>query len=136
MDHFKSELSRKNPYWLSKHRYMELEHFCLQYPEWKELLKELESHISQNWDSDTKGPISIRSLEDLVIKRDQLQQKIDMVDEAGRQCDDVIGMSIVKAVTEGLSFEAAKAECEVPYEKDAWYNRRRFFFWLLDKKRN
>ena len=29
------ELSEKNPYWIGKHRYYELKHFCLQYPIWK-----------------------------------------------------------------------------------------------------
>lgn len=29
------ELSRNNKYWISKHRYYELKHFCLQYPLWK-----------------------------------------------------------------------------------------------------
>ncbi len=29
------EISVKNTYWLPKHRYYELKHFCLQYPEWK-----------------------------------------------------------------------------------------------------
>lgn len=31
----KSELSKRNPYWIEKHRYYELRHFCLQYPIWK-----------------------------------------------------------------------------------------------------
>ena len=29
------ELSEKNPYWIERHRYYELKHFCLQYPLWK-----------------------------------------------------------------------------------------------------
>lgn len=29
------ELSEKNPYWIERHRYYELKHFCLQYPIWK-----------------------------------------------------------------------------------------------------
>ena len=28
----RAELSEKNPYWIEKHRYYELKHFCLQYP--------------------------------------------------------------------------------------------------------
>ena len=27
----RAELSEKNPYWIEKHRYYELKHFCLQY---------------------------------------------------------------------------------------------------------
>lgn len=29
------ELSPKNCYWIEKHRYYELKHFCLQYPTWR-----------------------------------------------------------------------------------------------------
>ncbi len=32
----RSELSPKNKYYIDKHRYYELKHFCLQYPEWKQ----------------------------------------------------------------------------------------------------
>ena len=29
------EISEKNKYWIDRHRYYELKHFCLQYPLWK-----------------------------------------------------------------------------------------------------
>lgn len=32
----RAEVSKKNPYWIEKHRYYELKHFCLQYPIWKQ----------------------------------------------------------------------------------------------------
>lgn len=34
----RAEISKKNPHYISKHRYYELKHFCLQYPEWKHAL--------------------------------------------------------------------------------------------------
>ena len=37
------ELSEKNPYWIERHRYYELKHFCLQYPIWKKAYAALES---------------------------------------------------------------------------------------------
>ena len=42
------ELSKSNPYYISKHRYYELKHFCLQYYEWKELYLSLDTY--QNTD--------------------------------------------------------------------------------------
>lgn len=36
------ELSKKNEYWIEKHRYYELKHFCLQYPIWKEAYQSLD----------------------------------------------------------------------------------------------
>lgn len=35
------ELSEKNPYWIEKHRYYELKHFCLQYPIWRKAYSSL-----------------------------------------------------------------------------------------------
>lgn len=41
MSYVKSELSQNNKYWIPRHRYFELKHFCLQYPEWKKEYIEL-----------------------------------------------------------------------------------------------
>ena len=38
----KPTLSKKNANWIDKHRYYELKHFCLQYPEWKRLYSEMD----------------------------------------------------------------------------------------------
>ena len=38
----RAELSEKNPYWIEKHRYYELKHFCLQYPIWKKIYRSLD----------------------------------------------------------------------------------------------
>lgn len=35
MSRMKNEISSRNPYHISKHKMLELRHFCLQYPEWK-----------------------------------------------------------------------------------------------------
>lgn len=40
------ELSPKNCYWIEKHRYYELKHFCLQYPTWRRKYNSLISYPS------------------------------------------------------------------------------------------
>ena len=42
MSRTRNEISVKNKYYISKHRYLELKHFCLQYPEWKRALSYIE----------------------------------------------------------------------------------------------
>lgn len=45
----RAEVSTKNRYWIEKHRYYELKHFCLQYSQWKKMyvsLDGLPSHSS------------------------------------------------------------------------------------------
>ena len=37
------EISGKNKYWIERHRYYELKHFCLQYPIWKQAHAALDS---------------------------------------------------------------------------------------------
>lgn len=37
------EISKKNRYWIDKHRYYELKYFCLQYPTWKKAHSSLDS---------------------------------------------------------------------------------------------
>ena len=34
MTDIRPEISKKNKYWISRHRYYELKHFCMQYREW------------------------------------------------------------------------------------------------------
>lgn len=41
------ELSEKNPYWIEKHRYYELKHFCLQYPIWRKAYASLNGFNSK-----------------------------------------------------------------------------------------
>ena len=47
------EISEKNKYYIDKHRYYELKHFCLQYPLWEKQYNELSdftkiSHLKNN----------------------------------------------------------------------------------------
>lgn len=38
----RAELSRKNPYWIPRHRYYELKHFCLQFRDYQHRCLELD----------------------------------------------------------------------------------------------
>lgn len=42
------EISKKNRYWIDKHRYYELKYFCLQYPTWKKAHSSLDSNVNNN----------------------------------------------------------------------------------------
>lgn len=49
----RAELSEKNPYWIEKHRYYELKHFCLQYPIWKKIYRSLDGLSGHSTDFTT-----------------------------------------------------------------------------------
>ena len=51
MNNVKPELSKRNPYKLDKHRYYELKHFCLQYPDWKKKYLSLDGYSKYDLDN-------------------------------------------------------------------------------------
>lgn len=90
MSYVKSELSQNNKYWIPRHRYFELKHFCLQYPEWKKEYIELLStyslpRLSNNKPrlekriSDHTGEIAIKRL--YYAERIKIVENIEMVNE-------------------------------------------------------
>lgn len=135
----RAEISRKNPYFISRHRYFELKHFCLQYPEWKNqylYLKNQDGIFSPN----LKDSIRSESISDhtsrIALERTYYKNFIEMIECVAMDADYEIGNYILKAVTEGRSFNYLKTKLEIPCGKDMYYNRYRKFFYLLSKSRN
>ncbi|MDR3050714.1 MAG: hypothetical protein LBU67_03220, partial [Oscillospiraceae bacterium] len=42
------EISEKSKYWIERHRYYELKHFCLQYPVWQKAYSALDGCCSRS----------------------------------------------------------------------------------------
>lgn len=125
----RAAISEKNPYFISKHRYYELKHFCLQYPEWKHMRDSYDGYRSIDISSD-------RSVtEAQAIARAYYSERIDMVELAAFETAPEIASAIIAGVSEGVSFDILSARSEVPCGKDYYYEAYRRFFWILDKKR-
>lgn len=134
----RAELSKKNKYWISKHRHYELKHFCLQYPSWKKAYEEYDdssislSMIEHTPTSNTHGdPTAKRAL-----MKAHYSKKIELIEKAAREADEYLYTYILKAVTEELSFTYLKTKLGIPCGKDMYYDRYRKFFWLLNKSRD
>lgn len=129
------ELSKKNPYWIEKHRYYELKHFCLQYPIWKRAKAALSSLSQRPIDS----VVLMGSYGDPTAKcaeaRAFYTERMEMIEKAAAETDEKLGSYILKAVTEGISYEHLRAKMNVPCCKDVYYELYRRFFWLLSKAR-
>jgi hypothetical protein len=99
----------KTEYELSKHRFYELKHFCLQYPEWKLLYSDADGWSGEGDTTSRDG-----------IKRADLLRYIDMVEE----CVRLTGCDILPYVTKDWK--------ELP---DSYRYAYRQFFWLLSRRR-
>lgn len=130
------DISRKNKYWINKHRHYELKHFCLQYPEWKRECRgtiNIRSSVISMTPS-RSGPSDPTASH--VIRKTRYLERIELIERIAREADEEIHSYILKGVTEGLSYTYMKSQLKIPCGKDMYYDRYRRFFWLLSKERN
>lgn len=134
----RAELSEKNKYYIDKHRYYELKHFCLQYPIWKKLYLEIDGLVSCTYDPVrfSKSNIPSDPTSKLAEERLLYLDRMKIVEQTAIAADSDLASYILKAVTEGLSYTYLKTKLEMPCGRDMYYDRYRRFFWLLDKIRD
>lgn len=131
------ELSKRNKYWIDKHRHYELKHFCLQYPNWKRIyndisdssiaLSSIENLNKSNMPSD---PTAKRAL-----LKAYYREKINLVEDTAKKADQYLYDYILRAVTEDLSYTYLRTKLGMPCGRDMYYDRYRRFFWLLNETR-
>lgn len=131
----KPELSERNKYWIEKHRYYELKHFCLQYPFWKKAYVLCLASDKSKSDITIKTNSVSKPTEECALKRVFYSDRMDMVEQAAMDADEFLSSYILKAVTTGLSYDALRVQTNIPCSRDVYYEYYRKFFWLLDKTR-
>lgn len=131
------ELSEKSKYWIDKHRYYELKHFCLQYPIWKKAYAALGSLSKREADFAifSKSLTCGNPTEKCALARAYYSDRMDMIARTAAETDPVLKEYILKAVTEGFSYNYLKTKMDIPCGKDVYYQLYRQFFWLLNKER-
>lgn len=133
----RAELSKNNKYYIDKHRYYELKHFCLQYPMWKKAYNSLAvsysspSEIKIGRDSDISDPTGRDG-----FLRAYYKEKIELIEKTAAETDLYLKDYILKAVTEGLSYPYLQTKLQIPCSRDMYYDRYRKFFWLLNDSRD
>lgn len=130
------EISKKSRYWIDRHRYYELKHFCLQYPIWKKAYQGLDSMAKFAMEV---GHVDINKIsspvESCAISREYYYDRMKMVEAAAKETDEFFQSYILRAVTEGLSYDCLRTKYDIPCCKDTYYDLYRRFFWLLSKIR-
>lgn len=138
---------RLDKYGISKRRYLELLNFCMQYGEWK---KELEKNSTEEFLNAVKIsgiPYSRTNVTgdptgDLAVRRAELHSRCEMVEQTAIESHpDDYQFLIWNVTQEGASYdfmyEYAKVhDDQLPVcTRKEFYQIRRLFFFLIDKKR-
>lgn len=131
------ELSKKNKYWIDKHRYYELKYFCLQYPLWKKAYELLDGMRICSYDLVYSPSSSHSDLTGTCVEERSIYfERMQTIEQAAIEADPYLASYILKAVTEGYSYNYLQTALNIPCSRDMYYDRYRRFFWLLNKSRN
>ena len=134
----RAKISEKNKYYIDKHRYYELKHFCLQYNEWKKAYAACNESIifASKFEKEPASNVHSDLTAKYAIKKLQYSTRIKLIERIAMETDDFLYPYILKAVTEGLSYTYLKARLDIPCGRDMYYDRYRKFFWLLSDARD
>lgn len=132
------EVSQTNPYWIERHRYYELKHFCLQYPLWIKARATIDGmpggrrfeYALYSQTGSMSDPTATAA-----DARLYYTDRIEMLAHVARDVDPIIGNYILQGVTSGVSYDILRVRSVVPCGKDLYYDLYRKFFWLLSKAR-
>ena len=134
----RAKISEKNKYYIDKHRYYELKHFCLQYKEWKKIYASCTDAIifASKFEREPSSNIPSDITAKYGIMKARYGQRIALIENIAKMSDDFLYPYIIKAVTEGLSYTHLKTRLDIPCSRDMYYDRYRRFFWLLSQERD
>lgn len=132
----KAELSKKNPYWISKDKYYEMLYFSRQYntmrQEKKDILRTYPS-IKMNENvvsSDISDPV-VKS----AMRLEELDAKMKLIEDTAKEAGTDIYKWLLIGVTTDYSYNYLAKKLNMPAGKDMYYSRYRKYFYLLSKKR-
>lgn len=122
-----------SPYYISKERFYELKHFCLQYSDYKRriVLERAKWHQGTVFSTVTKNNSYTDKTGSIASKCALYEGYIEAIESCSKRAGGDISSWIFKAVTEGKSYATLYPPCS----KNYFYTRYRRFFWLLDKVR-
>lgn len=127
----------QDKYKISKHRFLELYHFCMQYQEWKSELKYLTDTVKGiDYSGEIKGTGTGSATERLAIRRGELRKKCELIEQTAMEADPEIYQYIIEGVTaDYASYKYLKEVKGIPCCKNVYYDRRKKFYWLLSRKK-
>lgn len=132
------EITEENPFYISRQRYYELKHFCMQYKEWKIRLRMLDGIQHQAPYSDIPKTETNKLFDPVFAaadERESLEKRVSIVEKAAEYAGADLHGYILKGITEGLAYPILRVQTNIPCNRNEYYDRYRKFFWILDKLR-
>ena len=119
-------------YGIDKNRYLELKYFCRQYPKWKRRITDLRNGYTPiNLTGMPSGSGTTDNVAKAAIEAAELSKQCELIEQCCIEADNEIYQELLRNITEGIPYEYMT----VYIGRRQFYEARRKFFWLLDKKK-
>lgn len=130
----RAELSQKNKYYLPKHKYLSTKYWCMEYPDWKrELAASPDMSSAIRYDMDRVQTSAGNKLEDIAIKRVEIESKVKLMENAAKRAAPGFYMYLLDGVSYDLPFWQLEKR-GIPCSKKLYYPAKRYFYWLIAQK--
>lgn len=144
---YRAKISKKNKYWISKHRFYEIEHHCLQYKEWEDEYKTLKKQGVKGveYDGMPHGTNVGNPTQNVGMRMAELSSKMDLVKDTVAECDQevmakegkdksIYNHLLVAVTNEGISYNYLNMVMNIKVGEKVYYAARRKFYWLMSQK--
>jgi len=130
-------VSEKRQYYISKHCYYELKHFCLQYNEWRNLIFSQGRNLTKSFEYHGHKQVEFEDpVGDEVCRVEQAKRNIKLVEESAACTDEFLKGYILESVTQERSYTYLKLIENMPCGRDKFYILYHKFFWILSHKKH
>lgn len=131
----KNEISKKNPYWIPRHRYLELKNWCLQYHEWE---KEYDAcvYLTSKIPRGEKSSNVSDPTSKMAVHMSELKKNMDLVNWICEEVAPDFTISLLVAIVNNFSYDDVVMYNPTLPSRAEWYKTRRRFFYILSQKRD
>lgn len=132
-------IGKKGKWNLSKHEFMTVYHYAMQYSEWHDKLRALTDSVGAVVsDGQPHGKCVGNPTETLGIKRAELDEKISLVEDTAKEATSdcrYMYPYLLRAVTDSdVTYQYLRTVMEIPCGKNIFFEHRRKFYYLLARK--
>ena len=122
-------------YGIDRERYMELIHFCRQYPLWKQKLQDLTGPQAVRMDSQPHGTTVGNPTLAMVEKRERFVTKVEMIDKCATDVDDGSwARALIMNICYGQAYSMIDPVILPASGRNVFFKRRKEFFILLNER--
>lgn len=124
--------SSKSKYYLPRHVFLTVRHYCLNYVLWQKEYREsvgLRNVVAGNGGGGVGDPTASQAM-----RLKDLSDRIELIEQTAYEVEPLLHPYLLKGVTiDRMTFDRLKAQ-GMPCERKMYYERRRRFFYLMSQR--